>query len=147
MHGAGSQSATTSNCLQQQELLDPHRQTARRHTFNNVLSTISPMQHQNLQHIYQNQHPASPRHSPQPPINHPNSSFQQQQLQQQQHCSNNGLQWQPTMIQNNSFHHQQQQQQQLQQQRPRVLQPQPQVTQPQPAQSTEQRPWRQGRLD
>ena len=131
MHGSQSQAAFVQ---QHQELLDPHRQTARRHTFNNVLSTISPMQHQNLQHLYQTEHPASPRHSPQSPSQHPSFSVEQP------HCSTNGLpQWQQPILSNNIHP-------QIQQQRPRVLQPQPPVTQPQSPAPTEQRPWRQGTI-
>ena len=70
----------------------------RRHTVNNVLSTISIQQQQNLQRVYQQNHignesSPSPRHSPinhhhesSPSSNHP-MVIQQSQVQQQQQAN------------------------------------------------------------
>ena len=77
----------------------------RRHTVNNVLSTISIQQQQNLQRVYQQNHIGnenpSPRHSPvnhqmnhhhessQPSSNH--MVIQQSQVQQQQQQENSSI--------------------------------------------------------
>lgn len=145
---------------QQQQMQQQQQQQYRRHTVNNVLSTITPNQQQSLQQMYRDSHPSpinspSPRHSPL--SNHP---ITQQQQQQQQATQQQLLHQQLVKQQQQQRQHQQaamnpnqlypeQQQPQYMKQFNRQNSTQNQtahVQQQQPTQqANERRPWRQGR--